>query len=649
MLIAETVAREFQRLKAQGRWKRWLRGPGWFLFAYITSAAALDQYPGPLGACAVLASTGTDCLFAAAGAALGILRFWGLDAGAEPLAQVIAALVAACLPWPRESALLKGALAAAIRGALGAAFLFTGTSVTAAGFGIYLLGVALAFGAAWGFTAFDPKTRSPADWVLALCLGLSLSQWWWGQWLRPGAIAAGLVILTVRSVRDIPGAVAFGLGLDLSSTFSMPMTPVLCLGAVTQLVAGDRKMIRMAGAALWCYPIMYATKTVDLSVPLGMLLGAVPGLMTKPQEKPADKPVPADPRVRLEEAAVGLERLGQVLRWQPEPPDPAGELYDRAAALCCRDCGRYDSCWNRGGAQSYQWLQAAAPAILQKDQVEADDLPGAFLDRCGRSREFVEAVNLSLQQLRLRQQYRKNWAQAEQALERQYRFLAEFLRDLALDLDAPPPAPPKFRPEVGVYSRSRMGLAPCGDLGAHFSGPDGQYFVLLCDGMGTGHAAARESDSAVRLLTGLLRAGIPPEHALDTYNSLCVLRQSPGFATADLLELRPDTGRGVLYKWGGAPSFIKQRHIAKKIGTAGPPPGLELGGQGEVIRLSLQRGEIVVLATDGAVGEEFRLALAACGTDSCQALAEQLVKSQSGEDDATVAAIRLRPLASSTQ
>lgn len=648
-MIAQTVAKGLERLKADRAWQRWLRGPGWGLLGYLSAAGALDQYPAGLAGCAVLAASGTDSLFAAAGAALGILRFWGTRAGAESLVQVVAAVVAACLPWSRGSELLRASLGAAIRGILGAAFLFSETAISAAGFGVYLMSVALCFGATWGYAAFDPKVRGPGDWMVALCLGLSLSQLWWGQWLRPGAIGAGLLILTVRQWKDLPTAAAFGLGLDLSGTFALPMTAVLCLGAVTQLVVvPEKKALRFAGAALWCYPVMYATKSIDLSVPLGLMLGAVPALLVPPKPKQADKGEALDPRGRLEEAAAGLERLGQVLKWQPEPPDPAGELYDRAAALCCRDCGRYDSCWNREGARSYRWLQAAAPGILRGDRVEADDLPGEFLSRCGRSQEFVEAVNLSLQQLKLRQQYRRRWDQAERALERQYGFLARYLRDLALDLDSPPPPAPRFRPEVGVSSRSRLGLSPCGDTGAHFSGPDGKYYVLLCDGMGTGHAAARESDSAVRLLTGLLRAGIPPEHALDTYNTLCVLRQSPGFATADLLELRLDTGRGVLYKWGGAPSFIKQRHIAKKIGTAGPPPGLELGGQAEVIRLSMQRGEMTVLATDGAVGERFRETLAASNADSCQALAEQLAGSRDGEDDATVAAIRLRPLTSST-
>ena len=128
----------------------------------------------------------------------------------------------------------------------------------------------------------------------------------------------------------------------------------------------------------------------------------------------------------------------------------------------------------------------------------------------------------------------------------------------------------RYRVELGIASAGRFGLLASGDRGAHFPGPGLRYYVLLCDGMGTGPGAAQESESALRILTGLLQAGMPASEALGTLNDLYVLRETGGFSTADLLELHLDTGRAGLYKWGAAPSYLKHRRSAKKMGTAAP-------------------------------------------------------------------------------
>ena len=88
------------------------------------------------------------------------------------------------------------------------------------------------------------------------------------------------------------------------------------------------------------------------------------------------------------------------------------------------------------------------------------------------------------------------------ALGNQYRFLARYLQDTAQSLTEPEPQA-KYRVELGVASAGRFGLLASGDRGAHFPGPGLRYYVLLCDGMGTGPGAAQESESALRILTGL--------------------------------------------------------------------------------------------------------------------------------------------------
>ena len=115
----------------------------------------------------------------------------------------------------------------------------------------------------------------------------------------------------------------------------------------------------------------------------------------------------------------------------------------------------------------------------------------------------------------------------------------------------------------------------------------------------------------------------------------------------DLAELQLDTGKAAVYKWGAAPSYVIARGEAVKIGTAAPPPGLSVNdGRETVQRLSLRRGELLVLLSDGAGGEEsLRRAMDAAARSPGEMAAGILEYSRTdGSDDATVAVVRLNAL-----
>ena len=176
-----------------------------------------------------------------------------------------------------------------------------------------------------------------------------------------------------------------------------------------------------------------------------------------------------------------------------------------------------------------------------------------------------------------------------------------------------------------------------------FPGVGCRYYVLLCDGMGTGLGAAQEGETAGELLRQMLTAGFPPEHAFRSINSLLVLRGQAGAVTLDLAEVRLDNGRVTLYKWGAAPSWILKASGAEKIGTATPPPGICMTDTREmVVRLSLRRGEMLILVSDGVEAGE---CLSRCSFWPLPPgeLAERLLEECNcgGEDDATVAVLRL--------
>jgi stage II sporulation protein E len=172
--------------------------------------------------------------------------------------------------------------------------------------------------------------------------------------------------------------------------------------------------------------------------------------------------------------------------------------------------------------------------------------------------------------------------------------------------------------------------------------------VLLCDGMGTGEGAAYEAKTAANMLRRMLTAGYPTDYALQSLNSLCVLRGSAGAVTVDLVEADLVTGRAGLYKWGAAPSWLLGRAGPERIGREGPPPGISLEQtQPMVDRFTLQNGVPLALLSDGVDGSSAIIGLAGEYDQPAGFLAALILEAGYTDipDDATAAVLRLNRIA----
>ena len=338
----------------------------------------------------------------------------------------------------------------------------------------------------------------------------------------------------------------------------------------------------------------------------------------------------ATAQVQLEIMAGVLDQTQQLLLEVPPNPIDQEALLARTRERACGGCPNRKGCGEVGQLNT---------ALLTRSLTDSTSLgigckkPNRLLLELRRSQEQLRAIRADRDR---RKEYRA-------AVEQQYQFLSEYLQDLS-DAIARRSSPPQqwYQPEVAVVSASRDRAN--GDRCLWFAGVECRYYILLCDGMGTGQEAAREGQIAGNMLRKLLSAGYPPEHALRSLNSLCALQGSAGAVTVDLAELRLDTGKATLYKWGAAPSYVFSRGEPIKIGTATPPPGLSVTeGRETVEKLSLRRGETLVLLSDGASGEDaLRLCWERAGEPVGELAAKILEGCQpDGSDDATVAVVRL--------
>jgi len=331
-------------------------------------------------------------------------------------------------------------------------------------------------------------------------------------------------------------------------------------------------------------------------------------------------------QVRLELGAQVLETTQRLILEMEKPPVDREALLEKARKRACTGCSARKSC--------EQWQQFSP--VLLYNPLEAD---------CRKQGRLIPELRRAQEQLRLLQADRKRQQEYRAALVQQYGFLSMFLRTLADRLPRRAEYPRvEFRIEISARSRGKEQAN--GDRCYAFSGTECRYFVLLCDGMGTGLGAAQEGSSAGKLLRQMLTSGFPPEQALDTVNSLLALRGSAGAVTVDLAEISLESGIVSIYKWGAAPSWILHRRGTEKIGTATPPPGISLEpGQMTVEKLSLRRGEVLVLVSDGVNGEEVRRLTDLSPDAPLRGLAAKILECgcRDGEDDATAALIRLRP------
>ena len=204
---------------------------------------------------------------------------------------------------------------------------------------------------------------------------------------------------------------------------------------------------------------------------------------------------------------------------------------------------------------------------------------------------------------------------------------------------------------AGVAARKKTGETVSGDAGTYFKRHDGKLYLLLCDGMGSGPDANRESTLAVRLLEQLLQAGVEARRALTTLSSALALRgeETGGFTTVDLLQLDLFTGEGELYKLGAAPTYIKKSGSVQRLTGKSLPAGLAEGELSAVDRFSLRLGpgDCVLMVSDGVCsGTEdgwLREKFQQFSGDSPKDLARELVTRDLKEatDDRTALVMRI--------
>lgn len=604
----------------------------WFLAGFCLSAASLSSVPQPLALGLLCACGGLPALLTGLGGILGYWLFWG-KAGTQGIFWMAAGLPCALLLGEkriaRDTPLLLPSIATLIVSAGGVIWQTAFQDTTA--IPVYLLRVLLA-GATARLFRLSAERKDPMLLWLSAALGvLALAQILPLPYLGLGFIAAGIL----GGWGAFPLSILSGLALDLAGVCPVPMSAVLCLCYLARLIPWRSPMPLMAAPGCAYLLVSMLLGVVDLHPLPGLVIGGVLGkflpLEAKGEYRRGETGVA---QVKLELAAGVMAQMEQLLIETPSQPIDEEALVLKAAERACGGCPCRKGCKERE-------KMAMLPAnLLHRPLMDNGDLSLPF---CRKSGRLLSELRRGQEQLRTLRGSRERLLEYRSALIQQYQFLSRYLQDLSDQLpQRAGPVLPRFQAEVAICGNRPE--ADNGDRVLKFSGTGCRYYVLLCDGMGTGLGAVDEGKNAATLLRRLLTAGFPASHALRTLNSVCALRGKAGAVTADLAEISLDTGKTTLYKWGAAPSYLLTPNGAEKIGTAGPPPGLSVAdGRETVERLSLRRGETLLLLSDGVGGEDALRGWVYAPDEAPGEMAARILENGEAEkmDDATVAAIRL--------
>lgn len=459
-----------------------------------------------------------------------------------------------------------------------------------------------------------------------------------------GILAAGAALSLCETPLAVPMAAMGGLALDWCRPEGGSATAILTAAALAAGLPLRRRWQRLAAFLGAAGVTILLAGGRDGGLFLAAALGGGIALFLPPM---LPKALPADDvRRRLELAAAAMDSafFAAGERAPTSEKNSVSELYDRVGAKVCARCAKFSQCWRQESQKTCEILLRAAPAIQARGTALPEDFPREFSGECRHFSAFLRELDQGLDDAARRQQRLRRQREEQAVLTAQYRILASYLRRTASPQD---PVTPAYLPETACRSAQRTGQTVSGDRAVCFAAGR-SYCVLLCDGMGTGREAAEDSFRAADLLSRLLRAGMEPDDALELFNGLYVLRETGGAATVDLAWVDLISGSGVLYKWGGGPSYLKTSQGVKKLGTASLPPGVGVGGtqQAQQIRLSLGKGETLILTSDGVGGEEAVRLIRAAGDGSVRELAAGILAcgDPACKDDRTAAVLRLRPI-----
>ena len=160
----------------------------------------------------------------------------------------------------------------------------------------------------------------------------------------------------------------------------------------------------------------------------------------------------------------------------------------------------------------------------------------------------------------------------------------------------------KFIIDFGAEQYCAKGEELCSNAYNSFYNDNGNFIMILSDGMGDDDRAAVESKMAVDLIKQYAKQGTDYNLPLKILNSSLLEKSTDeSLATVDIVSVDLCSGSTEFYKAGSAPSIIFHNGKVKKVKSTSLPAGILNDISFHTIMVKGKVGDIIVLLTDGAI------------------------------------------------
>jgi len=168
--------------------------------------------------------------------------------------------------------------------------------------------------------------------------------------------------------------------------------------------------------------------------------------------------------------------------------------------------------------------------------------------------------------------------------------------------------------ERPAYSLEAYGASLCadnsgetGDTSAVFSDGTGISYVILSDGMGSGHDASIESRMVVTMFKKLIGSGVNYSSAIKLINSIMLTKsQEEAFATLDAVRIDLDTCGFTMIKSGASATLIRHKGQVMKICSPTFPIGIVEETNTFARSYDIEENDIIIMFSDGINENEYQ-------------------------------------------
>ncbi|PWM47539.1 MAG: hypothetical protein DBX47_00450 [Clostridiales bacterium] len=190
------------------------------------------------------------------------------------------------------------------------------------------------------------------------------------------------------------------------------------------------------------------------------------------------------------------------------------------------------------------------------------------------------------------------------------------------------------------YSKTgicKIGEKVCGDTGNVFTTSDNRCVITICDGMGSGHDAAKESQEISFLIENMLKKGFDKNDALLFVNQTLLMNGKGSIAGLDMLFIDLLNGSGRIIKANAAPTYVYRHGNIYEIGKASVPLGALDSPDCFEQNCIFLKDDIIIMVSDGFECDKQVLKECCKNMKDCLGAANAIAeKSNKPNDDVTV-------------